>query len=225
MPPLKFVNMRPVTIRGCTVLGGSGYQLEPNSIISIQFGNAAVMIVLPDASSFNIPYVELVEIQIGGPGSVTSGGGYIGGGFGVAGALEGIAVASILNSLTSRTKIHTFISIVTHIGELHLHYTEMEPAALRMSLSGVFSILRKLDQGWIEKRLRTIDALQRQDALDSSESDRLRGRLLDLQIEDKPSSQFQGRCPRCNSVIPLTTEQCKCGAMFGRISEWEIQPI
>src|SRR5262249_16799941 len=83
-----------------------------------------------------IPYPEIVDFSITGPGTVTTGGGFIGGGFGVAGALEGMAVAAVLNALTSRTKVHTFIGLVTHQGELFLHYEGMEPGALRIALRG-----------------------------------------------------------------------------------------
>jgi hypothetical protein len=75
---------------------------------------------------------------------VTSGGGFIGGGFGVEGAIVGIGVASLLNALTTKTNTFTFtfMQLETTDGEVFFHYGAMEPSALRMELSPVFVALR-----------------------------------------------------------------------------------
>lgn len=54
-----------------------------------------------------IPYRDVEVVDIGGPGLVKSGGGFVGGGFGVAGAVEGMAIAAVLNALTTQTRIKT----------------------------------------------------------------------------------------------------------------------
>jgi len=41
--------------------------------------------------------------------------------------------------LTTNTKIHTFMQIVSDTGEVFLHYAGLEPGALRIALSPVFA--------------------------------------------------------------------------------------
>jgi hypothetical protein len=41
----------------------------------------------------SVSYLEVDQINIGGPGTVTTGAAFTGGGFGVSGAIEGIAIA------------------------------------------------------------------------------------------------------------------------------------
>jgi hypothetical protein len=47
----------------------------------------------------------VADVKFGGPGAWRKGGGVIGGGFGVAGAAEGMLVATALNALTTRTGV------------------------------------------------------------------------------------------------------------------------
>ena len=54
-----------------------------------------------------MPYSEVEGLEIGGPGLVKTGGGFVGGGFGARGAIEGMAIAAVLNGLTTRTSIKT----------------------------------------------------------------------------------------------------------------------
>jgi len=58
-----------------------------------------------------VPYSEVEDVEIGGPGLVKTGGGFIGGGFDVTGALEGMAIASVLNAPTRRTSVKTVLRI------------------------------------------------------------------------------------------------------------------
>ena len=54
-----------------------------------------------------VPYSQVEDVEIGGPGMVRSGGGFTGGGFGLGGAIEGMAIAAVLNAMTTRTSIKT----------------------------------------------------------------------------------------------------------------------
>ena len=47
-------------------------------------------------------YDQVDAVDIGGPGLVRSGGGFEGGGFGLAGAAERMAIAAVLNAITSQ---------------------------------------------------------------------------------------------------------------------------
>ena len=81
---------------------------------------------------------------MGCPGEQTTGGGFIGGGFGLEDALAGILIAMALNMLTTRTTIDTVLGLRTRSAEIFLHYDEATPTDLRMLLSPVFTRLRQL---------------------------------------------------------------------------------
>ena len=89
-----------------------------------------------------VPYSEIEDVEIGGPGLVKSGGGFIGGGFGAAGALEGMAVASVLNALTTKTTITTIVRVQATNCELFLLWTKTTPEQLRMELSRPLGAIR-----------------------------------------------------------------------------------
>jgi hypothetical protein len=73
---------------------------------------------------------------------VKSGGGFVGGGFGAVGALEGMAVAGVLNALTSRTTITTIVRVQSAACELFLLHTQLTPEQLRIHLSHPLGAIR-----------------------------------------------------------------------------------
>jgi hypothetical protein len=87
-------------------------------------------------------YTAIEDVEIGGPGLVKSGGGFIGGGLGAAGALEGMAVAAVLNALTTKTKITTVIRVRAAACELFLLWTQTPPEQLRIELSQPLGAIR-----------------------------------------------------------------------------------
>jgi hypothetical protein len=91
----------------------------------------------------DLPYSLIESVHIGGPGLVRTGGGFSGGGFGVVGAAEGIAIAGILNALTSRTKIRTVVRVEATGAELFILNTKVEPDSLRISLSRALGSIRQ----------------------------------------------------------------------------------
>lgn len=147
LPPFQ-----SIILSECVYLGGHGLDLKIGQSTSLRFTHKEFLV----SGSAPISYAQVTDVGISGPGSVTSGGGFIGGGFGVAGALEGMALAGILNSLTAKTKVHTFLSITTHVGEHHFHFGGMEPAALRIALAPVFSTLRRMRPEWMELQLEAL---------------------------------------------------------------------
>lgn len=90
----------------------------------------------------SIEYAPSFELDIGGPGQVRRGGGFIGGGFGLKGAFEGMAMAYVLNKVTTRTTVITFITITDRDREAFFVTNQEEPSALRISLSPIFAALR-----------------------------------------------------------------------------------
>ena len=81
-------------------------------------------------------------MEFSGPGRVTSGARVFGGGFGLAGAAEGIIAASVLNSLTTRTRIHTVIRYQAADMEAFFFHSRATPDQLRVELSQVLSHIR-----------------------------------------------------------------------------------
>jgi hypothetical protein len=72
----------------------------------IIFDRDVVTLAIGDLSNrTSIRYEDITVLQFAGRGAVTeqSGGGWVGGGFGLSGALEGVLTASALNSLTATT--------------------------------------------------------------------------------------------------------------------------
>jgi hypothetical protein len=89
------------------------------------------------AECFDLPieFQSLSKLEITGPGKSTSGGGFVGGGFGVEGATEGILISSILNVLTTHTKNETYLTIRFDREELILQVAKLSPLELRVLLS------------------------------------------------------------------------------------------
>jgi hypothetical protein len=89
-----------------------------------------------------VPYSQVEDVEIGGPGLVKTGGGFVGGGFGVGGAIEGMAIAAVLNALTSRTSITTVVRIQGTGCELFLLHTRLTPGQLRIEMSRPLGAIR-----------------------------------------------------------------------------------
>ncbi len=232
--------LTPTALHECTVLGAPGFPFSPGDSIKLIFeGDAVSCHSAARAASFSL--IEVADISVTGPGTVMSGGGFIGGGFGVDGALTGMAIAGVLNALTSKKTTQTFIVLTTNFGELHLHYTLMEPAALRIFLGDVFVRLRFLNTQWRHERVRVIDDQLASGAISDAEADAFKARLrfppewpdpaLDAnhtRLESKRLADLapKGTCPSCDKVIPLFSETCEhCRANFGEYSSWSVIPL
>lgn len=231
--------MQHVTLTGCAYLGGCNYPIAVGDSAALCFGEIELLVQLDDGTSFTLPYIELAGMDISGPGTLTSGGGFTGGGFGVAGALEGMAVAGILNALTTKSKIHTFVGLTTNIGELHFHYGQMEPSALRIALASVYTTLRRLDPVWQQGRVAALQLAKSYGVLAEPEVERLMQRLTLPTVEvsvpppadprsipSHPVVGPKGRCPNCGAIISLQAEECfSCKAMFGHGAAWKVIPL
>jgi hypothetical protein len=128
----------------CRMLGGHGFSARVGEVWDLVFAEEALKLRnVGSGEVVEIDYPELTAIEIGGPGGTRSGGGFFGGGFGLAGAAEGMLIATALNMLTTRTSIDTVICLQTQSAELFFHHGETAPDALRIRLSPVFSRLRQ----------------------------------------------------------------------------------
>jgi hypothetical protein len=105
----------------CTYLGGSGVDLAPGEVCDIAYQGDRIAILgvgSPSKRQTILTVGTLQELQVGGPGRVTAGGGFVGGGLSLLGAAEGAAIASMLNALTTRTRVESLISIFARGSEL-----------------------------------------------------------------------------------------------------------
>ena len=229
-----------LVLKDCIVLGASGFPFSPGSSSNISFFDGFVTCSSRDARA-RFSLLELVDVSVTGPGTVMTGGGFIGGGFGVDGALEGIALAGVLNMLTTKKKIHTFVTLTTNFGELHLHYGAMDPAPLRIYLSPVFVELRRLDPRWVQEREQVIATHLANKLITAEEADAIKVRLTSPPVwptleadteaqrllDETDSNEVpRGLCPNCEKVIPLHSETCKyCRANFGQYASWSVTPL
>lgn len=186
-------DFQPIRLRKCVVVGGCGFALDPGEEIDLFFEPGKLSLVLDYAEAESLLYPEILELRVSGPGTVTSGGGFIGGGFGVESAIEGIAVASVLNLLTTRSKIHTYIALSSVRGDLHLHYAAMEPAALAIALSPVLTSLRRLEVNWIERQLERLEQCKQSGLITEGELARVQQMLVAPPSQSQLAAQIRER--------------------------------
>jgi hypothetical protein len=89
-----------------------------------------------------LQYASIEAVDIGGPGLVASRGRFPGLGFAAIVALEGLAAAAVLSSLTVRTAIKTVIRVQAETSELFLLCTRQTPQDLRIYLSRPLAEIR-----------------------------------------------------------------------------------
>jgi hypothetical protein len=88
-----------------------------------------------ECSDLAIDFKSITKLEISGPGKTVSGGGTVGGGFGVEAAAEGILIASVLNALTTKTKNETYLTVQSGGSEVLIHVAKLTPLELRVLLS------------------------------------------------------------------------------------------
>lgn len=120
-------------------IGGSGYPLAKNQPINIGMSTSSLIILKKEPiERIEINFDEINELEISGPGTVTTNAGVVGGGFGLEGFLKGAVAASIINAATTKSSTNTFIRVLSNTAEIYLHTTEIEPTILKMNFSPVF---------------------------------------------------------------------------------------
>jgi hypothetical protein len=135
-------------VRKATYLGGAHLRLAPGSIVDLVFRDEALEVYTAPAMRRQSPIFELsygasFTVELTGPGKVTKGGGYVGGGVGLVGAVEGIAIAALLNAVTTKTSIVTVIVVADAAHEGFFVVDTIVPEELRRILSPTFVRLRQ----------------------------------------------------------------------------------
>jgi len=123
------------------LLEGGVFGLTPKEPAILSFESDQVAIHQPDGPQAVLRYEEITDIEIGGPGLIRQGGGFIGGGFGLVGFLEGALFAAVLNAATTKTSIQTVVFVKSLRGEVVFLSATKTPQDLRILLSPVFGRL------------------------------------------------------------------------------------
>lgn len=135
------VNLHEVAYLGGHVPGSA---IRPGERYDVRFLEDRLMVSACRQAEVlaEVPYGQVEDVEIGGPGLVKTGGGFVGGGFGARGAIEGMAVAAMLNALTTRTSIKTIVRIQGTSCELFLLHTRMTPEQVRIRMSHPLGAIR-----------------------------------------------------------------------------------
>ena len=179
------------SLRGCVFLGGYGHNeaLKPGLMFDLYFTTEGLVVTSHATSMPKIrsPYAEVLAIELSGPGRVTKGGGFIGGGFGLTGAVEGMIVASVLNALTTKTSIQSILRWEAETLEAFFFTSEATPGDLRIKMSPVLGRVKPrpiveatptLPEADVVSQLERLATLRQQGAIDDDEFAELKRKIL-----------------------------------------------
>ena len=114
------------------VIEGAGWSPPVGAVGGLVIADGHLEVTYQGGSA-HVPFTDLVDVQVEG-GTATSGGGIMGGGFGVEGAAEGILVAGVLNALTTRKKSYAFLTITAKGGWTKLYLEKQNVDEVRRAL-------------------------------------------------------------------------------------------
>lgn len=172
---------------GCVL--ESGYNLSPFRVnMRGNFYFVQDRLIIVDKATMEMvgqfPYASMIALRVGGPGAVTTGGGFMGGGFGLKGAAEGMLFAYALNSLTTRTTIRTVIEVQDSARDLVWSHNGATPQRFEQLLIPVRARLREcaynhtMDNENPSERLNKLNALHDAHQIDDAEFERTRRQIL-----------------------------------------------
>lgn len=167
--------------------GGAGWEhLSGKSLLLSLSSDSLHLTDLDGINEHSITFNRITDVNIGGPGTVTKGGGAVGGGFGVEGFLVGAAAASLINLLTTHTTTKTLVQIAAKGTELFLLVSNLDPDGMRLYLSPVFAQLSVVKRDapktvasvGVADELSKLNELRKAGTINDDEFALLKGRLL-----------------------------------------------
>jgi len=123
-------------------LGGAGVALKAESFGTLWITPTGFALNVSD-TFWGRSIGDLVGVQIGGRGIYTTGGGWVGGGFGLNGALQGAAMASMLNALETRVHNDCLMRLSFENAELNFQILDITPRDLELKLAPLRLYLEK----------------------------------------------------------------------------------
>jgi hypothetical protein len=166
------------------ILGGAGWEIMTNRKFVISMDASTIyMSDLESLIDTSISIDTLEEINISGPGKVTNNAGVIGGGFGAEGALKGIAIANVVNMLTTYSSTKTFIRLGFRSSEIVMLTSQIEPDKARVLLSPLFLKINrrpkeKTSPGASDE-IKKLHELKQDGVITDSEFNKLMSKLID----------------------------------------------
>jgi hypothetical protein len=172
----------------CSYLGGSGYSLAQNEKFFLALTDDCLKFTkISDGSVFDIAFTQVHEVEVSGPGTVTTNAGVSGGGFGLEGFLKGAVAATVINAATTKSSTNTFVRILSAQGEIYLHTSTKEPGALKIIFSPLVVHIanrgRKTDsntQANVAQEVEKLHKLKQDGLLDEAEFKAAKNKLLGL---------------------------------------------
>jgi hypothetical protein len=129
-------------VAGVVTAASSVLGLMPGPPCNIVFSWDYIGVHTASGETDRIPYSEVNSLDVSGQGTrvFTRNAGIIGGGFGVTGALEGMALAHLANAATTRTTTirDTVVNFRAGQRAILMQSETFEPDALRIILSPVY---------------------------------------------------------------------------------------
>jgi hypothetical protein len=116
-------------------LGGAGVPLTTYEKSTLIVSRKGYSIGQGGSSIWTQSFEGLSGIQISGEGLYQTGGGWIGGGFGISGALKGAAFATVMNALTTRTHNDCYFRFVYPGVDATFQVLSHTPRNLEIALS------------------------------------------------------------------------------------------
>lgn len=175
------------TVAG-VVLASSAYSLNVGGYSSLEFASDHVGVWSYVGGKYqeagSSAYRDVNSLHIGGQGAVTTGGGWIGGGFGLTGIVTGALIASALNQATTRHSIETVIYFQTMKGEVILLNNQFTPEHLRIMLSPAFSRIEAAHRTTpaspvnVVEQLRQLGQLREAGTITQEEFQQLKAKLI-----------------------------------------------
>lgn len=172
-------------VDGCTCLGGTLPWLCLYGKYSLVFERGGIALRSPQGGTTTIPLEEIVHVGVGGRGRV-DGAADARESFAFAGAVDGMAAATVVRSLVQRTGMDTSVTLETAGGKAVFHCDRMEPDDVRVRVLPVTDRL--------ERRRRT-EATGRVDAtrdLVALADLKERGLLTDQEFASAVEAALQG---------------------------------
>jgi predicted RNA-binding Zn-ribbon protein involved in translation (DUF1610 family) len=133
-------------LRSFSLAGAGGTAIPLGSECDVMFAADVIRILSTGGHVDNVPYREVHAVEVTGS-TTRSSAGVFGGGFGVAGAAEGMLVASVINSLSARRTVYTVLRVAAAAAEYVFVSYKFDSSALQTFLTPVQVRIRNAQTG------------------------------------------------------------------------------